>query len=65
MEQATLRELRELRGWSQVDVSARLGVHINAYVAWERGVSNPSPTNASKLNELYGKGMWKTGGIAK
>jgi len=44
-----LKQERKKRGLSQIDLAQRLGVHINTYINWERGVSKPNNENKAKL----------------
>ncbi len=48
-----LRQLREARGWSQLDLALRLGVSVNAVSKWERGVVVPSEVNSYRLMLLF------------
>lgn len=48
-----LLELRKQKGLSQVQVAREVGVSINAYINWERGVMNPNIENKQKLEELF------------
>ncbi len=48
-----LRQLREARGWSQLDLALRLGVSQNAVSNWERGVAVPSEANWRRLALLF------------
>ena len=54
-----LKKARKKLGMSQVDVAKAVGVHINTYVFWERGVSNPSGENLEKLKKVLGIKQWK------
>ncbi len=48
-----LRQLREARGWTQLDLALRLGVAINTVGKWERGVLVPSEANRYRLMVLF------------
>jgi non-specific serine/threonine protein kinase len=50
-----LREVRELRGWSQEDVAGKLGDSLDKSTVsrWERGVVIPQPHYRQKLAELF------------
>jgi len=61
IEQQSLYELRKKNRLSQIGTAAVLGVHINTYISWERGVSNPSPEFAERLDALFGTGTWRVG----
>jgi len=47
-----LKEARQALGYTQVEVARQVGVSINAYVLWEREVSNPNPENMEKLKKV-------------
>ena len=36
-----LREIRIERGWTQEELSAKLGKHVNQVTVWESGLTNP------------------------
>lgn len=36
-----LREIRIEKGWSQEELSAKLGKHVNQVAVWESGLTNP------------------------
>ena len=38
-----LREIRIERGWTQEELSAKLGKHVNQITVWESGRANPRP----------------------
>ena len=38
-----IKALREARGWSQAELSRRLGITRNGVKSWEQGLSMPSP----------------------
>ncbi len=48
-----LRQLREDRGWSQLDLALRLGVSQNAVSKWESGRVVPSEANRYRLMVLF------------
>ena len=45
-----LREFRLKHGMSQIGMAQKIGVHLNTYVLWERGVSIPSSELQTKLD---------------
>jgi transcriptional regulator with XRE-family HTH domain len=45
----TIKQLREGRGWTQLELAIKLGVQPMTVSAWERGRSDPS---AVKLRDL-------------
>ena len=49
-----LRDLRVQRGWSQVELGARVGVSRQAIIAIETGRFDPSLPLAFKLARLFG-----------
>ena len=44
-----LRQRREERGWTQLDLAVRLGVSLSTITKWERGVVVPSEANLYRL----------------
>jgi WD40 repeat protein/transcriptional regulator with XRE-family HTH domain len=56
-----LRRERINRGWSQPDVSEKIGSDPRTVGRWERGESFPSPYLLQKLVELYGKSAEELG----
>jgi transcriptional regulator with XRE-family HTH domain len=50
---ATVRRLREARGWSQNDLASRLGVTGGAVAQWEQGATGPREQNVVQLEELF------------
>lgn len=51
---ATVRQLREARGWSQSDLASRLGVTGGAVHQWEIGAVGAREANVVQLEELFG-----------
>jgi len=49
-----LRELRAARGWSQIELGARVGVSRQAIIAIETERFDPSLPLAFKLARLFG-----------
>jgi len=47
-----IKEARLRLKMTQVEVAARVGVSMNAYILWEREVSNPNPENMAKLKKV-------------
>ena len=52
--QKTIRQLREERGWSQLEVAVRVGVEQSTVSEWERGVKTPRPRRQQALADLFG-----------
>ena len=50
----TIRQLREERGWAQLDVAIRLGVTVSTVSLWERGLRVPTLANLNRLARLFG-----------
>src|SRR5947209_15960064 len=53
--QHNLKRERQLRGWSQEDVAARIGSDPKTVGRWERGLTFPSPYFQQRLVDLFGK----------
>lgn len=51
----TLKYERQLRGWSQADLAARIGSVPKTVSRWERGLVSPSPYFQQRLVDLFGK----------
>ncbi len=50
----TIRQLREERGWSQLDLAVRLGVSQSNITRWERGTVAPQRGNVASLASVFG-----------
>ncbi len=50
----TIRQLRQERGWSQLDVAVRMHVSVSAVHKWERGQVVPRPQYQQRLAALFG-----------
>ncbi len=50
----TIRQLRQARGWSQIDLAVRIGVDRSNVTRWESGAKTPSPGNRQRLAKLFG-----------
>ena len=48
-----IKKLRELKGWSQADLSKKLGITRSSVNAWEMGVSIPSTQKIVELALLF------------
>ena len=49
-----IKALREARGWSQAELSRRLGITRNGVNSWELGLSMPSPACLVDLAKVFG-----------
>jgi transcriptional regulator with XRE-family HTH domain len=63
--QHNLKRERQLRGWSQEDVAARIGSDPRTVGRWERGLTFPSPYFQQRLVDLFGKDAEALGFIAE
>jgi DNA-binding XRE family transcriptional regulator len=50
----TIRQLREERGWSQLDMAVQMGASVGAVYKWERGLAVPHPQYRRRLAALFG-----------
>ena len=50
----TLRELRDLKGWSQAVLAVNLGVAPSTIYNWESGKTTPRPRQLRALERLLG-----------
>jgi putative transcriptional regulator len=50
-----LRQLRRARELTQVEIAKRVGIHVNAYNAIEKGRSTPSLDTARALANVFGE----------
>ena len=50
----TLRVLRTMRNWTQIEAARRLGVAPSTLSFWENGISYPSVQHIKKICEVYG-----------
>ncbi|MDD4111337.1 MAG: helix-turn-helix transcriptional regulator [Clostridia bacterium] len=48
----TMKEKRNAKKLTQVDVARLVGVSLTAYRQWEEGVMTPNAQNQIKLNEV-------------
>jgi transcriptional regulator with XRE-family HTH domain len=51
---ATIRELRQARGWTQFELALQVGVQPQAIYLWESGRRTPQVPQLRKLGELFG-----------
>jgi len=56
-----LKQERLLRGWSQKDVSVKMGCDPKNVTRWEQGSVFPGPYNRQKLAEIYEKTVEELG----
>ena len=57
MARATIRELRERAGWTQLELANRLGVTPATVYTWERGKFDPRASQLRKLALAFGVSM--------
>jgi len=53
----SIRDLREERGWTQLEVAIQLGVTPLTVGNWERNVTEPRASQLRALARLYGVSM--------
>ncbi len=53
-ERRAIRQLRQDRGWTQMDLARRLGVDQGAISNWERGQRRPYRRHQQRLADLFG-----------
>jgi transcriptional regulator with XRE-family HTH domain len=49
----TLRELRDIQGWSQAMLAAQLGISPSTVYNWEAGKTEPRPRQLRALERLF------------
>jgi transcriptional regulator with XRE-family HTH domain len=49
-----IRDRRNRKGFTQVDLSERLGVHKNTIIRWEKGHNPPTAPQRRKLAKVLG-----------
>ena len=49
-----LKKIRADMKISQAEMARRVGVHLQTYLFWERGVGNPNKENFEKLMRVIG-----------
>ena len=47
-----LKQIREEKGMTQVDVAKAVGVSLAGYRLWELGAGKPTPDNLEKLKKV-------------
>ena len=47
-----IKELREEKGYTQMDVAVKVGVSLTSIRMWEKGVTEPKPENKDKLKKV-------------
>ncbi len=55
--QHTIRQLREQRGWTQLELANQLGVTPSTVYNWERGNWEPRASQLRRLATLFGVRM--------
>ena len=53
----TIRELREGKGWSQLELANRVGVTPSTVYNWERGKYEPRASQFRQIAEVFGVSM--------
>jgi putative transcriptional regulator len=53
MERRTIRELRRLAGWSQIELAAKIGVSKMSISHWETGRNEPSARQLRALAQAF------------
>jgi transcriptional regulator with XRE-family HTH domain len=53
----TIRELREARGWTQLDLAFKLEVTPTTVYNWERGRYEPSASKLRAIAQVFGVSM--------
>ena len=48
-----LKELREKRGWTQIEAANHIGVSVVTYRLWENGGGRPSPENYQRILDAF------------
>lgn len=56
-----LKQVRELRGWSQAKVAEQIGTDATTVSRWERGVFSPTPYFRERLCKLFSKNAEELG----
>lgn len=49
----TIKDLRQARGWTQLELAYKLGITPLTVSKWERGVSEPRVTQLRNMAELF------------
>jgi putative transcriptional regulator len=52
-----LRQLRRMRELTQVEIAKKVGIHVNAYCAIEKGHATPSLTTARAIADVFGESV--------
>lgn len=53
----TIRELRQARGWTQLELANRLGVTPATVYNWERGKYEPTASMFRRIAQAFGVSM--------
>ncbi|ACZ39652.1 helix-turn-helix transcriptional regulator [Sphaerobacter thermophilus] len=53
----TIKELREARGWTQLELAYRVGVTPATIYNWEAGRNEPKASQLRKLAQIFGVSM--------
>ena len=60
-----IKQLRENKGYTQMDLAVKVGVSLTSVRMWEKGVSTPKPENKEKLEKVLDAKGWLGGKIKK
>ena len=50
-----LRDFRKKYGITQMDMCVLVGVSLNTYILWEKGISTPNPENQEKIDKVIAR----------
>ena len=50
-----LKDFRKKYGITQMHMCELIGVSLNAYILWERGISTPNPDNQEKIDKVIAR----------
>jgi len=53
----TIRQLRDERNWTQLELANRLGVTPSTVYSWERGRYEPAASKLRQLAQVFGISM--------
>lgn len=53
MQKMTLKTLRTLKNWRQIDAAQALDVSVDTWRHWERGETEPSVSKAYQIADIF------------